>query len=95
MKVEIKYPKAKCKYCGKTYTKHHNRQEYCSDTCRKYARQEKKRIYNSRYYYKNRKRLHQTLIGTRTIGPKPNPDKDREADIVRNEVQRVGLTINF
>ena len=93
MKVNIKYPQAKCSYCGKTYTKTHNRQKYCSDHCRTEARREKKRTYNSRYYYKNRKRLHQTLIGTRCIGPKRNPDPERETEIVQNEIQRIGLTL--
>ena len=93
MKIEIKYPTAKCAYCGKTYTKKHNRQTYCSEKCRKHARQEKKRIYNSRYYYKNRQKLHKTLIGTRCIGPKPNPNVERETEIVRNEVERIGLHI--
>ena len=93
MKVEIHYPKAKCAYCGKEFEKHHNRQVYCSDECRSNARKDKKRQYNSTYYYKNRKRLHQTLIGTRCIGPKPHPDTEREPEIVQNEVERIGLTL--
>lgn len=93
MKVQIKYPKTKCAYCGKTFTKKHNRQKYCSDKCRKYARQEKRRIYDSRYYYKNRDIINKKRIGTRTIGPKPNPDTERETEIVRNEVERIGLTL--
>ena len=35
----------KCKWCGKPFTKQHNRQEYCSDECFQYARQEQKAIY--------------------------------------------------
>ena len=93
MEIQIKYPKSKCAYCGKTFTKTHNRQTYCSDTCRKHARQEKRRIYDSRYYYKNRKIINQKRIGTRTIGPKPNPNLERETEIVRNEVERIGLRI--
>jgi hypothetical protein len=27
-------------------------------------------------------------LGTRTIGPNPNPDLKREAEIIRNEKQR-------
>ena len=93
MKVEIKYPKAKCAYCGKTYKKTHNRQTYCSETCRKNARQEKRRIYDSRYYYKNKNIINKKRIGTRSIGPKPHPDIEREAEIVQNEVERIGLHI--
>ena len=93
MEIQINYPEAKCKYCGKTYKKHHNRQQYCSDECRKHARQEKRRIYDSRYYYKNRKTILHKRKGTSTIGPKPNPDPEREQEIVRNEVERIGLTL--
>jgi len=93
MKVNIKYPKSKCAYCGKEYTKTHNRQTYCSDKCRKHARQEKRRIYDSQYYYRNRKRIHQRRKGTPTIGPTPNPNVEREAEIVRKEVERIGLHI--
>jgi predicted nucleic acid-binding Zn ribbon protein len=95
MKIEIKYPQAKCSYCGKTFTKTHNRQTYCSDTCRKYARQEKRRTYDHRYYIKNRDRINHKRLGTRTIGPKPHPDTNREAEIIQNEVERIGLTIHF
>ena len=91
MDIRINYPKAKCAYCGKQYTKQHNRQTYCSDECRENARKEKKRIYNSKYYYKNKKRLHQTQIGTRSIGPRANPNKERESEIIQNEIERIGL----
>ena len=93
MKVQIKYPQAKCKYCGKTFTKQHNRQVYCSDTCRKHARQEKRRIYDTRYYYKNRKTILQKRKGTPTIGPNPHPDPNREHEIIQNEIERIGLRI--
>ena len=93
MKITINYPQTKCQYCGKTFTKTHNRQVYCSTECKNNARKEKKRIYNSEYYYKNRQKLHKTLIGTRCIGPKPNPNIEREKEIVKNEIDRIGLRI--
>ena len=93
MKIEIKYPTAKCAYCGKTFTKQHNRQTYCSETCRKHARQEKKRIYNSRYYYKNKKRILTTAIGTRTISPHKHKDHQREAEIIKKEIDHIGLNV--
>ena len=91
MEVQIKYPKTKCAYCGRPFTKHHNRQTYCSDECRDNARREKKRTYNSRYYYKNKKRILNTAIGTTTMSPHKHPEHKREAEIVQNEVQRIGL----
>ena len=93
MKVNIQYPKAKCAYCGKEYTKTHNRQTYCSDKCRTEARREKRRRYDYKYYRKNRDIINQKRIGTRTIGPKPNPNKEREQQIIQKEIERIGLHI--
>ena len=94
MKVDIKYPKAKCHYCGKTYTKTHNRQTYCSNECRKKGYQEKNNNRWRKWYHKNKKNLYQRQLGTRTIGPKPNPDPEREAEIIRNEKERT-LSLTF
>ena len=94
-KIKIKYPKSKCAYCGKTYTKHHNRQKYCSPECAYQAHREKHRIRNMRYYYRHRERINKTKIGTRTIGPKPNNNPEREAEIVQNEIERIGLKNTF
>lgn len=93
MKVQIKYPKSKCAYCGKEYTKQHNRQKYCSTTCAKNAHREHKRNWAYRNYHKNKQHINNIRIGTRTIGPTRNPDTDREAEIVQNEIERIGLHI--
>jgi predicted nucleic acid-binding Zn ribbon protein len=95
MKVQIKYPEAKCAYCGKPYKKKHNRQKYCSQECATNAHREHKRNWAYTYYHKNKNRINQTRIGTRTIGPKPNPDTKREAEIINNEIERIGLNIHF
>ena len=95
MKVNIKYPQAKCKYCGKTFTKTHNRQTYCSDKCRTEARREQKRNWALTYYHKNKQRINHRRIGTRTIGPTPNPNHNREAQIIENEIDRIGLRTTF
>lgn len=88
MEVKIKYPQAKCQYCGKTYTKHHNRQQYCSDKCRKNAKREQDRQAWTRWFHKNKKTLYQKQIGTRTISQHRNPDPIKEAEIIRKEKQR-------
>ena len=93
MKVKFKPPKAKCKLCGETYTKTHNRQEYCSEECRKEARRLKRRTYDHKYYTRNRNRINHKRLGTRTIGPKPNPKPEREQEIIQNEIERIGLRI--
>ena len=81
----------KCAYCGQEFEKIHKNQKYCSEKCRKEARREKRRIYNSRYFYKNRNRIYATTIGTRTIGAKPNKDPNKEEEIVKKEIKRIGL----
>lgn len=91
MKATIKYPKAKCKWCGKTYTKTHNRQQYCSDYCRKEAKKEQDQKHRLKWVHKNKERLYQTQLGTRTIGPHKNNDDEREHEIIRNEIERIGL----
>ena len=93
MKVKTRYPKVKCAYCGELFTKKHNRQIYCSDKCSTEANREKDRIRHIRYYYKNKNRINKTKIGTRTIGPKAHKDKTREAEIVQNEIERIGLRV--
>ena len=93
MKVKIKYPKAKCAYCGKPFTKTHNRQVYCSDECRNNSRKEKRRKYNYKYYTKNKNRIHNKYLGTNTLAPTRNTDPEREAEIVQNEIRRIGLHI--
>lgn len=95
MKVKINYPEVKCAYCGKTFERKHNRQKYCSEECAYHAHREKHNIRCRRYYYRHKDRINKTKIGTRTIGPKPNPDPNREAEIIQNEVERIGLRINF
>lgn len=81
----------KCHYCGQPFKKKYRNQKYCSTHCRTEARREKRRIYNSRYFYKNRKKLYHTLPGTRTIGAHPNPDPDKEKQIIEKELTRHGL----
>jgi hypothetical protein len=93
MKVNIKYPEVKCAYCGRTFERKHNRQKYCSEECAYHAHREKHNIRCRRYYYRHKDRINKTKIGTRTIGPKPNPDPNREAEIIQNEVERIGLRI--
>ena len=39
----------KCKWCGKPFTKTHNRQMYCSNYCRKQARREQQAGYSRTY----------------------------------------------
>ena len=88
MEVKIKYPKVKCAYCGETFERRHNRQKYCSDTCRKNAKREQDRKAWTRWFHKNKHNLYAKQLGTRTIGPHKHPINEREAEIVNNEKNR-------
>ena len=88
MKVNIKYPEVKCGYCGKPFTKTHNRQKYCGPECAKNAKREQDRQAWTRWFHKNKNRLYNKQLGTRTIGPHRHPHNEREQEIVQNEKQR-------
>lgn len=87
-----------CEWCGKSFTKNHNREMYCCDTCRREARHEHERE-RSRRYYKRwkitiRKRCpHGAKLGTGSLSANRNHDMDREGELVKNEIKRLHITI--
>jgi len=93
MKVNIKYPKAKCSYCGKTYTKKHGNQKYCTTKCAEQAKEEQDRHHKLRWYYKNKKRLNTTRLGTHNLSEHRHKDTDKEQKAVEYELHRLGLKI--
>ena len=93
MEVKIKYPKTKCPICGKTFTKTHNRQIYCTPDCSKEAKRRQDTKHRLRWVHKNKERLYTTQLGTRTIGPHKHHDDEREQEIVHKEIERIGLRI--
>ena len=83
----------KCKWCGKPFTKQHNRQEYCSDECFQYARQEQKAIYQR----KRRKQINagvlcsneSTHIGTGYLSQHRHEDFEKEHASIQKELKRI------
>lgn len=53
---------AKCKFCGKEFTKTHNRQMYCSKHCRVEARRDQQASYNREYRRKYRNVMPESTI---------------------------------
>lgn len=95
---EKHYP-VKCKYCGKPFTKRHNREMYCSDDCRKNALREQK----ARYQAKRRMRIKQKVLivdeykkyglgsyGTSANGHRKNKFS-QEYMSIQKEMRRIGL----
>ena len=89
----------KCKYCGKPFTKRHNREMYCSDNCRKNALREQK----ARYQAKRRLKIKQKIIivdeykkyGLGSYGTSANGHRkdtfSQEHTAIQNEMKRLGL----
>ena len=63
----------------------------CSEECATNAKREQDRHHWLRWFYRNRERLYMTQLGTRTLGPHPNPDEEKEKEIIEKELQRLGL----
>ena len=86
------YPN-KCKWCGKPFEKKHNRQEYCSDECARYALLEQKARYNVRYRlkYKSRKSDSYWGMGSGSLGSHKKDDFDEELESIRKELRRFKL----
>lgn len=85
-----------CKWCGKEFTKEHNRQEYCSETCKENGYKEKHRICQDNY----RKRWKNVMTekqkyglgsyGSR-LGPHANNDVSIELNLIQTEMRILKL----
>lgn len=88
---------SKCHWCGKPYTKKHNRQTYCTDKCRKEAKKEQNRNNFHRWYHKNKHKpgiSQKNQLGTRPIGSHKNKNPKKEYEIIQKELHRIGLRNN-
>lgn len=86
------YPN-KCKWCGKPFEKTHNRQEYCSDRCFRFARLEQKAVYQR----KRRKMINDgelisnesKHLGTGFLGEHCHDDPKKEYESIQKELKRI------
>lgn len=86
--------KVKCKWCGKLFIKKHNREMYCSDKHRKYARQEQYRTNSMNYYQKfknilNEKQKHG--LGSGLLSKYRHDSFDDEKIAIENELKRLKI----
>ena len=86
------YPN-KCKWCGKPFEKQHNRQEYCSEECARYARLEQKSKYNQKYRlkYKSRKSDSYWGLGSGSLGSHCKESFDEEQEAIHKEFKHLKL----
>ncbi len=78
---------SKCKYCGKEFTKTHNREMYCCDKCRYFSRKEQRAAYQR----KRRKLIREGILiskETVKIGTIFFPKKIGDWEIEKNYIQR-------
>ena len=93
--VMVPFTNAICKYCGKPFTKRHNRQVYCSDSCRLNARREQK----ARYQRERRKRIRSgelvsnesKYVGTGFLSQHRQEDYDQEMEAILKEMKRLKI----
>ena len=82
---------SKCHYCGAEYQKKHFNNKYCSDKCRRNAKREQNRTAWFKWFYKNKERIYDTMLGTGSLGEHCSPDFETEAILVKNELKRLKL----
>lgn len=88
---------ARCKWCNETFIKKHNREEYCCDEHRKYARQEQNRKHRIKHYYRYSRLNIQTYsqykkeLGTGSLSNHKNNDISVELKLIKKEKTRIGI----
>lgn len=76
----------KCKWCGNEFKKRHNRQMYCSEECRRYARLEQ----NAEWMRNYRREYSQIkTIGSGMLGKHPRKVFLDEHITIRREMRRL------
>jgi hypothetical protein len=92
LKSKIKL-ESRCKWCGKPFKKRHNRQMYCSDEHRKYARQDQKKSFE----WKRRRSPYIIKddiywgLGSGSLGTRRENDFNKEIMKIQNEKYNLGI----
>ena len=92
--MERRKDSMKCKYCGKEFTKTHNRQMYCSPKCSTEAEKENTRNRVHKWYHRNKHNLSEKRrwgLGTGELGPHRHEDWEIEREKIEKEMQRLRL----
>jgi hypothetical protein len=87
---------AKCRWCGEEFIKQHNREEYCSDGHRKYARQEQNRQHRINHYHKYKDTMHEEQkygLGTGYLSCNRQEKYEDELIMVEKEIRRLKIKI--
>lgn len=77
-----------CIDCSTPLGNVHGNTKYCPN-CKIEARKEKDRRASRKYYKQNKKHVMLRKPGTTTLNVHPNPDFEREAEIISNEKKRI------
>lgn len=93
-KVELKdkIREKTCRWCKNPFTTHIPNELYCSTEHRQEAIKESKRKHRNKIYKNNKKTSILSQIGTTTLSTHPNPDSEREIEIIQKEMKRTFST---
>ena len=86
-----------CKWCGKPFKKYHNRQIYCCDDCKKYARQiqqrdDKRKSRKINYIFKDDAYYG---LGSGGLSAHANKNFNNESMKIQKEKKRLGINNLF
>ncbi|MEA4957563.1 MAG: hypothetical protein VB038_07540 [Methanobrevibacter sp.] len=84
---------AKCKWCGEEFEKKHNREEYCCEEHRRYARQEQKIQYNRKYRKNIIKDDYYYGLGSGGLGQHMNNNFNIELKLIKKEKIRLKIGV--
>ena len=85
-----------CQWCGRLYKKSARNKKYCSDKCRRYAKEEQNRDNFRNYYNRYKDTMGDAKKGSlgsmgANLHGSANSDEEVESRLIRNEMKRLGL----
>lgn len=87
---------ARCKACGKEFTKSSNKQAYCCQDCKKEALRQQWRNASLKYYHAHKDEwgpnsVRRYGVGTGKLGPHANSNHDAEHALIIREKKRLRI----
>lgn len=94
-KIYLKECRGDKENCLKQFYTHQPNKQYCDSRCRYNSILESNRKSRKKYYQNNKKKSILSQLGTTTLSKHPNPDFEREEEIIKNEKKRTFHTTKY